>query len=143
MIIISDNIQIKFVNSWNEDDIVDLYKLGGWWKNSYKKSEINSLISSSYVFAIVYDTKIKKAVGMGRVISDGRSDAYIQDTIIKPDYRNKGIGKKLVKKLIEYCLESGIRWIGLISEPGSEKFYQNIGFKVMKNYTPMIYKVEE
>ena len=108
-----------------------------------KKSEINSLISSSYVFAIVYDTKIKKAVGMGRVISDGRSDAYIQDTIIKPDYRNKGIGKKLVKKLIEYCLESGIRWIGLISEPGSEKFYQNIGFKVMKNYTPMIYKVEE
>ena len=131
------DIEIKFVKTWNEDEIVELYKAGGWWKNHYNKSGISDLIKGSFVFAVVINKKGRKAIGMGRVISDGVSDAYIQDLIILPEYQKFGIGKKLVEKLVKYCQQQQIKWIALIAEPNQDGFYSKIGFKKMKNYIPM------
>lgn len=136
------NIEIKIVDDWPEDEIVDLYKAGGWWKDSYDKSGIKHLITGSFAFAVVTHKSTDKAIGMGRVLSDGVSDAYIQDLVILPEYRNKGIGKKLVKKLIDYCKSKNIFWIALIAEPDQDGFYKEIGFNKMKNYVPMKYDEE-
>jgi len=136
----SENIEIRFVNSWNEDEMVELYKAGGWWKDTYNKSGVKHLIKGSFAFAVVVDKKSGKAIGMGRLLSDGISDAYIQDLVILPEYRNLGIGKQLVKKLVEYCHSKGVRWIGLISEPDQDNFYNAIGFKKMDKYVPMKYE---
>ena len=135
--------EIRFVTSWPIEEIISLYKVAGWWKDSYDPSGIPALIKGSYVFAVVVDTINKKTIGMGRVISDGVSDAYIQDFIILPGYRRSGIGKKLVQSLTNYCLAHGIVWIGLMAEPGSEQFYIASGFKHLIDYTPMLYYQEE
>ena len=137
------NIEVKFVDSWPEKDIVNLYKSGGWWKESYDPSGINKLIKGSFAFAVVIDKKTDKTIGMGRIISDGVSDAYIQDLVILSEYRRKGIGRKLVKELLNFCTNKDMSWIGLISEPGQEGFYESLGLKKMKNYVPMIYEREE
>ena len=128
---------IKIVNEWNVKDIVNLYKAGGWWKESYEKSGIPALIYGSFAFAVAVDKKNNETIGMARVLSDGTSDAYIQDVVVLPKYRKKGIGKKLILKLIEFCNKKGIYWIALISEPDQEQFYEKLGFKHMKHYTPM------
>ena len=140
---IDKNIEIKIVDNWSENDIVDLYKAGGWWKETYNSSEINKLIKGSFVFVVVINNKLNKAIGMGRILSDGISDAYFQDLIILPEYRGKGLGKKLVKFLLKFCLSKGIQWIGLISEPGQDGFYSSMNFNKMKDYIPMKYKIEE
>jgi len=139
-----NNIEIKFVNNWPaEDEIVELYKAGGWWKESYESSGVGQLIKGSYAFAVVVDKKTGKTIGMGRIISDGVSDAYIQDLVILPEFRNKGIGKQLVQLLLKRCKDDGILWIGLIAEPDQDGFYSTIGFKQMKNYVPMKYEEED
>ena len=74
MNLIDQNIEIKIVSSWQENDIVNLYKAGGWWKETYNPSEINKLIKGSFAFAVVINTKLDKAIGMGRILSDGISD---------------------------------------------------------------------
>jgi len=137
------DIEIRFVDSWSIDEIVELYRTGGWWKESYDTSLINQMIDGSFIFAVVVDTTIDKAVGMGRVLSDGISDAYIQDLVILPKYRGHGIGKKLVDSLIKQCLSNSIVWIGVIAEPGSDKLYRGLGFKPMKDHIPMLYQLEE
>jgi ribosomal protein S18 acetylase RimI-like enzyme len=137
------NIDIRFVSSWPEDEIVSLYKAGGWWKESYDKSAIKSMIAGSFAFAVAVDKDTGKAIGMGRIISDGISDAYIQDFIILPKYRRQGIGKQLLNFLLEHCMSKGILWIGLIAEPGQESFYSFAGFKPMKDHTPMRYQKGE
>lgn len=137
-----DNIEIRLVDSWPVDEIVKLYIAGGWWKDSYDPLLLNNLISGSFAFVVVFDKNIKKAVGMGRVLSDGVSDAYIQDLIILPNYRKFGLGRKLVDFLIYQCKLKGIGWIGVIAEPGSEDFYKGFGFKKMKDHTPMLYVKE-
>ena len=138
-----DDFEIKLVESWVEKDIVDLYKSAGWWKDSYDSSGISHLISGSFAFAVVVSKKNSKAIGMGRIISDGVSDAYIQDLVILKEHRGKGIGKKLVEFLLDFCKSKNLLWIGLISEPGQEEFYEKSGFFKMKNYVPMKYEKGE
>ena len=134
------NIEIKIVKQWPSDQIIDLYKAGGWWKESYDPSGIEPLIKGSFVFAIIFDKQKNIAVGMGRIISDGVSDAYLQDIILLPEYRGKRLGKKLVNFLINHCKSKGITWIALIAEPNQDEFYKPSGFKTMNDYVPMKYQ---
>jgi ribosomal protein S18 acetylase RimI-like enzyme len=101
------------------------------------------LIKGSFAFAVAVEKVSNKAIGMGRVISDGVSDAYIQDLVVLPEYRNSGIGKKLAKTLLDFCLSKNILWIGLIAEPDQSGFYSNIGFKTLEKYTPMKYEKDD
>ena len=140
---INIEISIKFVDSWPKDEIVELYKAGLWWKDTYDPSGIDSLIKGSFAFAVVVDKKSGKAIGMGRIISDGISDAYIQDLVILPEYRGQGIGKQLLTALLERCSSQGILWIGLIAEPDQDGFYSKLGFKQMEKYVPMKYEKED
>ncbi|MBP2132891.1 ribosomal protein S18 acetylase RimI-like enzyme [Methanomicrobium sp. W14] len=132
-------IEVRFVKDWPEDEIVNLYREGKWWDESWKSDGISDLIKGSFIFAIAIDMKTKTAVGMGRIISDGVSDGYIQDLVIKKDFRSKGIGRKLLNSLVEEARSGGLTWIGLIAEPDTENFYKSEGFSVMKDHTPMIY----
>jgi len=136
-------IEIRLVTAWSEDEIVLLYKAAGWWKDTYDKSGISPLIAGSFAFAVAIDQKTGKSIGMGRVLSDGVSDAYIQDLVILEPYRGQNLGKKIVQTLIEFCLSKGIQWIWLIAEPGSSQFYTGLGFKSMEHYVPMLYSLEK
>ena len=135
----SGGIQISLVRSWNENEIVNLYRAAGWWKEEYDPADICQIIEGSFGFAVAIDTGSGRAIGMGRAVADGISDAYLQDLITDPKFRGKGIGKSIVSMLVEHCKKSGISWIGLIAEPGSEEFYLSLGFERMRGYVPMIY----
>jgi GNAT superfamily N-acetyltransferase len=140
VIILGDDIAIRLVHSWNEVEIANLYRAGGWWKEEYDPNELPRLIQGSFLFAVAVNIKTGQAVGMGRVISDGVSDGYIQDLVVLPEYRKTGIGTRIVSSLVKKCIELGISWIGLIAEPDTEKFYLPFGFHPMEGHTPLIFR---
>ena len=140
MITVGDDIAIQLVHSWDEVEIVNLYRTGGWWKEEYDQRELPRLIRGSFLFAVAVDRKTGHAVGMGRVISDGVSDGYIQDLVVLPEYRKAGIGTNIVSTLVKKCVERGISWIGLIAEPDTEKFYLPFGFHPMEGHVPLIFR---
>jgi len=128
------------VNTWDQDEILQLYHAGGWWKDEYDPATLPDLIRRSFVFAVAIDQSSGRAIGMGRVISDGISDGYIQDLVVLPEFRKKGIGKEIVAALVRACTEAGISWIGLIAEPDTEAFYSPLGFQPMKGHIPLLWK---
>jgi aralkylamine N-acetyltransferase len=134
-----DPIRIELVNFWDIEQIVELYRSEGWWKDFMDKSSISELIRGSYLFALAIDTSNDKPIGMGRVISDGIADAYIQDLVVLPEWRNKNTGGMIVSALIEQCVSNGISWIGLIAQPGTDAFYRSLGFEPMAGHVPMLY----
>ena len=85
-----DMIDINLIQSWNEEQIVELYRAGGWWKDYMDSTQVNDLIRGSYLFAVAVDVSTGRAVGMGRVISDGVSDGYIQDLVVLEEWQNHG-----------------------------------------------------
>nr|WP_321505131.1 GNAT family N-acetyltransferase [uncultured Methanoregula sp.] len=137
---LAEGIAIRCVLSWNGDEIVDLYRAGGWWKEEYNPAEIPRLIRGSFVFAVAVDEKNGRAVGMGRVISDGVSDGYVQDLVVLPQFRKLGIGVRLIAALVQKCRESGVLWLCLVAEPGTEQFYAPLGFSKMEGHVPLMFR---
>lgn len=137
------DFSVKIVSSWPVDQIKQLYEAGGWWKPHYDATQLPKLVKGSFAFAVAVHPHTKQAIGMGRVISDGVSDGYIQDVVVLPLYRDCGVGSKIIKKLVQFCRMHHISWIGLIAEPGYESFYTPLGFHVMKQYIPMLCSDED
>jgi GNAT superfamily N-acetyltransferase len=136
------DIEIKQVRSWSSEEIVELYKVGGWWKEGYEPNGIPLLIEGSFVFVVAIEKSIGQAVGMGRAISDGVSDAWIQDVVVLDKWRGKGVGREIVKNLLDYCLDKNLTWIGLVAEPDSREFYTPLGFRELPG-EPLIYQPED
>jgi ribosomal protein S18 acetylase RimI-like enzyme len=138
-----DRIEVLLIKKWDNEEIRSLYREAGWWKEEWDPVHLNLLIAGSLVFAVAVDRESGSAVAMGRVISDGSSDAYIQDLVVKKEYRESGIGRKILTTLVNYCQTRGITWIALIAEPGTEQFYVPSGFERMEGYIPMIFRNHE
>jgi ribosomal protein S18 acetylase RimI-like enzyme len=135
-----DDISIALVSSWDTGEIVALYRAGGWWNDEFDPAEVPRLIGGSFAFVVAADKKTGRAVGMGRVISDGVSDAYIQDLVVLPEYRRRDFGTAMISLLVRRCRDAGISWIALVAEPDSENFYHPLGFARMEGYVPLIYR---
>jgi spermidine synthase len=61
---------------------------------------VEGIISSSFCFVIAVQNG--EIIGMGRAICDGYSDAYIQDVTVESSYRGRGIGKGIIRCLIQF-----------------------------------------
>jgi ribosomal protein S18 acetylase RimI-like enzyme len=133
-------VEIRIIRKANPEEIIILYKDAGWWKPDYSKdtSFIDRILKNTYCFAGAFHKD--KMIGMGRGISDGCSDAYIQDVVVLKKYRGGGIGGGIIRKIVEQMQSDGIDWIALVAEPGTEKFYRELGFRRMKKYIPMLLK---
>jgi len=118
--------------------IEELYREQGWWETDDETSRqlVPRLIAGSHCFIAALEGE--DIVGMGRAISDGVSDAYIQDLTVRSDCRNQGIGRRILQILLERLHADGIRWIGLIAEPGSYSLYHREGFREMPGAVSML-----
>lgn len=130
-----EKVEIKIIEEADEKSIVELYKDAGWWNDNDDPSFIKKMIKGSFCFAGAFDNG--KMIGMGRAISDGVSDAYIQDVVVLKSWRKKGVGGKIIQAIVQELQKNHIDWIGLIGEPGTENFYSGLGFKRMRDYIPM------
>lgn len=136
-------IEVRLVDLWDVDMIANLYRAGGWWNEEWNPAALSALIAGSFAFAVAIDPAAGRAVGMGRAISDGVSDAYIQDLVVLPGYRKRGIGTMILSALLEHCRSTGVMWVALIAEPGTEPFYTALGFRRMGGHTPMRWHQKE
>ena len=133
-----EGVEIRVVRKAKREEVVGLYRAAGWWKPEYDRdtSFIDAIITGSLCFVGAFHAG--RMVGMGRAISDGVSDAYIQDVTVLEDYRGRGIGRGIVREITRILRGRGIDWIGLIAEPGTERFYARLGFNRMRDHVPMV-----
>ena len=119
------------------NDITTMYRMESWWTKKENDPELVArIVAGSHCFLVV--EMDGAAIGMGRAISDGASDAYIQDVTVKKEYRRRGIGRQIIRRLIERLHADGLDWIGLIAENDSAPFYEPLGFKKMPRSVPML-----
>ena len=76
--------------------------------------------------------KDNEIVGIARLIGDAAIYFYINDVWVLPEYQGKGIGKELVKRLIQHVKETGIPGTSvslcLMCAKDKEGFYEKLGF---------------
>ena len=68
----------------------------------------------------------------------GRAGLYLEDLYVMPEYRGRGYGKALLKKLAEIAVERGcgrLEWWCLDWNKPSIDFYLSLGAEPMKDWT--------
>jgi len=68
----------------------------------------------------------------------GRAGIYLEDLFVKSEYRGKGYGKALLKKLAEIAVERGcgrLEWSCLDWNKPSIDFYLSLGAEQMSDWT--------
>ena len=124
---------------WNKpvsvNDLSDLREAVGW--NRMEK-EYGSPVFSSYSHIAVYDGD--KLIGYIDSVSNGVTDAYIQDLMVHPKYQRRGIGTDLMRKMIECLKENHIFMISVIYDESLRSFYARFGFHPMLSGQMETYK---
>lgn len=72
----------------------------------------------------------------------GRAGIYLEDIYIKPEYRGKGYGKAMLKKIASIAVERGcgrLEWMCLNWNKPSIEFYQSLGAIPMSEWT--VYRI--
>lgn len=136
-----NEVKYEIIKQTDREKLILLYKDAGWWEPENDEADpafIDKIILGSFCFVIA--KMGEEIIGMGRAISDGVSDAYIQDVVVLKKYRGLGYGKGIINTMLDFLVKNKLSWIGLISEPGAEKFYDSLNFDVMQGYTPYIWK---
>jgi len=134
-----DEVEIRIIAAADREAVKKLYQQAGWWEENDEAADGNSwiddLVKGSFCFVGAFAGT--EMIGMGRALSDGVSDAYIQDVAVLKEFRGKGIGARIVQVLSESLRSRHIGWIGLVAAPGTKAFYRRLGFGVLEGHSPM------
>ena len=133
-----EGIEIRFLTDASDiplERLRWLYEGAEWWDEGCDDDWLKRLPSGSWCFAAAYDGD--DIVGIGRAISDGVGDAYIQDVTVLLPYRHRGIARALVSAIVERLRAAGIDWIGIVASPDAVPLYRDLGFAPMDGFIPM------
>ena len=76
-------------------------------------------------------------VGFGRATSDGIYRAVLWDVVIAEDFQGVGLGKEIIKSLLDSkCIKDTER-VYLMTTKGID-FYKQVGFQTVENQKLMI-----
>ena len=106
--------------------IAELREAVGWNRMEQSLSDERM---TSFVNIAAYNGG--ELVGYADSVSNGVTDAYIQDVMVRPDYQGMGIGTELMRRMISEISGRGVYMISVVYDPSLSGFYRRFGFTEM------------
>ena len=114
-----------------ENEVVATEKLLEEWIFDNKKAEV--------IFVLEEDKEVGFALFFYNFSTFlGRAGMHLEDLFVLPEYRKKGYGKAILKKLAQITVERGcgrLEWCCLDWNTPSIEFYQSLGAKPLSDWT--------
>ncbi|MBR5071849.1 MAG: GNAT family N-acetyltransferase [Oscillospiraceae bacterium] len=124
-------MEIREYNEYQEDEILRLYSSVGWTAYTSDATALERAFEGSLLTLAAYDGS--ELCGIIRTVGDGSSIVYIQDILVSPQKQRHGIGRELIKTVLERF--PSVRQIFLTTDDSEETkaFYRSCGFREMKD----------
>jgi predicted N-acetyltransferase YhbS len=96
------------------------------WQHRVQDEErfVRLMERATHTIVAVEDSRI---VGFGRALCDGVSNGYISMLAVVEDKRGQGIGREIVRRLMEAEEDAGVTWV-LRAGRQSSGFWKKLGF---------------
>jgi GNAT superfamily N-acetyltransferase len=114
-----------------------------YWAENIPYETVRKSIEGSICFG-VYEGK--KQIGFARLVTDSATFAYLADVFIDENYRGKGLGKWLMKIILEHESTKGLRRL-MLATRDAHGLYRQFGFSPLTNterwmhiHNPDVYK---
>ena len=119
-------MQIKEYVSFDKDEICALYSSVGWTAYLKDPEKLIKGFENSLCVLAAYENGV--LAGLIRAVGDGETVVFVQDLLVRPEYRRKGAGKALIDALLKKY--PSVRQAGLITDDTAQTdaFYRACGF---------------
>lgn len=96
-----------------------------WGKGRTREAMEKAILNSAYCFGVYQESHGKaKQIGFARVVSDLTTFGYLADVFIVSDHRGKGLGKWLVRTIVNHPELKTLRRIALFTD--TPDFYADL-----------------
>jgi len=113
-------------NEMDFDRITQMLK-DVWWSPGIMKPEVLQGAGNSALLVGAFNTEDEQ-VGFSRVVSDKTRFAYIMDVVVDGRYRKQGIGRAMIKYILNHPeLKDVYQWLLLTKD--AHGVYAALGFK--------------
>jgi len=114
------------------EDVLHLYQAAGWTNYTNQPQMLEQALSHSLVIYLALDGDA--VVGLIRLVGDGFSSVLVQDLIVLPSYQRQGIGRSLMKEVLEDYKDA--YQVQLVTEQTEKNlgFYRSMGFETLSTY---------
>jgi GNAT superfamily N-acetyltransferase len=123
------------------EEYTGLRAAAGWAALDYAQA---ALATRMDLFSVVVLTEEGEAIGCCRVLGDGVTSFYLQDLIVAPKYRRRGVATRIVKLVFSWLASKAppAAFVGCMAAPGTEGFFARLGFAARAGDAPGMQLVE-
>ncbi|MDR2205484.1 MAG: GNAT family N-acetyltransferase [Flavobacteriaceae bacterium] len=117
-----------------------------YWAKNIPLNVVKRFMQHSFCFAVIFN---EKQIGFARLITDYTTFAYLADVFILPEFRGKGLSKKLLKFIHANPELQGLRrWI--LATRDAHELYEQFGWikftdeqtqRFMQKHNPDVYEI--
>ena len=125
-------IEISINRSPDIEKLILLFQQVGW-NDKTDMARIRSMVQNSDIIVTAWDNE--EMVGFARCTTDYTSNGQINNVVVDKKYKGKGIGKKLIRKILGSS--DKVAYI-LRADSDNIDFYKKLGFE--KADLAVIYK---
>ena len=97
-----------------------------YWGRFRTRGDFSVQLASAWRVVGVYEVATGRMVGFARAVSDGVAFAYLADVYVLPEARGRGLGKELVRTMIDRGPGAGLRWA--LHTADAHGLYRQFGF---------------
>lgn len=108
----------------NVDAIHDYLARHSYWSQEIPREVVGRAVENSLCFGL-YDGG--RQIGLARMITDRATFAYLCDVYVHPDCSGRGLGKWLMRCVMEHPDLAGLRRMHLVTRDAHE-LYRPLGF---------------
>lgn len=124
----TNSISFRTEKTFDRNKLLALYEDAGWTAYTEDPVRLERALANSTHVVSAWDGE--RLVGLARVISDGEHIVYTQDLLVLRDYRRRGLGRELLRRVLEPFAH--VRQAVLVTDnaPETRGFYTSLGFEM-------------
>ncbi len=103
----------------------DFLSHSSYWAVGIPLAVVKASVDNALCFGVYHQGR---QVGFARVVTDFATVAYVGDVFIIEPYRGKGLGKRLIKTIMDHPELRGLR-LWLLGTRDAHELYGKYGFK--------------
>jgi GNAT superfamily N-acetyltransferase len=105
------------------EGVLALYRTAGWWPER-TADQVRAVLEASPAVGAWHGQDL---IGFARAVTDGILRAYVEDVIVSPGWRGRGVGRALLAGLTEQLRPVPV--VTLFCSPDLVAYYEGSSFK--------------
>lgn len=110
------------------DTVWEWLSTEAYWARWRARADVDAQLDAAWRVVGAYRAGTDDLVGFARAASDGVAFAYLADVFVVADHRGQGIGKRLMRAMIDDGPGAGFRWVLFTAD--AHGLYEQFGFAV-------------